>query len=715
MSTAQSSAASWTPPPLRPDLIVSVQQREGRQTVIVKDPLARSYFKLSSEDHQIARLLDGRHDCAQVAAAASDHGIRADAAHVEAVARALFDRGLLVASAAFQKARQNARLARQGRSGWWAGLARVMFARVPLMDPDSFLTGLEKKLRWCWSRTAFRVYGLLCLTGLAVVLTRVDELPKAFERSFNLPNLLAAWVLLVLVKVLHELGHGLTCKHYGGEVRELGLLVIVFSPFFYVNVTDSYLFPRKHQRILVAAAGIAVELVIAAAAAIAWAASRPGPAQEVLFSLMTITSVWTVLFNANPLMKFDGYYILSDWTGIANLRARSMHAAMSVLDRVFFGSSPLHVDDRKGTASWLAAFGLASMAYLLLIVAGIVALLRWFAAEAELKWAGDLLGVLLVIGMVGMPVLHYVRERGRWLGSLPGGFWSKHRARRLAIGGVLVALILWMPVPVTPVRQAVILPVQTSVIRAEVAGTLSKLQTHTGQLVKKGQVLMLLQNPSLQPAVLAAESRVEAARLVLERLLGAEAPGLLAEARAEFEAAQAALKAARSHLEKTVVRSPMDGLVVTQDLTLQTGRGFRPGEIVCELVSADRLEAHVPVEESSVDQMSPETMALVRVRGSPEKVWTSAVREEGQTEPFRELPASIAAALEKELAVITDAGGHMVPVETYFGVRVPLPGPIFPWIKPGMTGSVRFDRGTRPLGTWLWQRWLEFMDPSYRL
>lgn len=683
--------------------------------VIIKDPLARSYFKLALEDYQIALLLDGMRDCAEVAAAASDQGIRADADHVEALTRSLFDRGLLVASAAFQKARQNARFALLARSGWWAGLARVMFARVPLMDPDSFLTRLEKKLRWCWSRTALHVYGLLFLTGLVIVLANMDELPKAFERSFNLPNLVAAWMLLVFVKVLHELGHGLTCKHYGGEVRELGLLVIVFSPFFYVNVTDSYLFPRKHQRILVAAAGIAVELVIASAAAIAWGTSRPSPAKEVLFSLMTITSVWTVLFNANPLMKFDGYYILSDWTGIANLRARSMHAATSVLDRVFFGISPLHADDRKGTAPWLAAFGLASMAYLLLIVTGIVTFVRWFAAEAELKWAGDLLSLLLVIGMVGMPLRQYAQQRYQWLGSLPGGFWSKRWVQRLAAGGVLVALMLWVPVPVKPVHQAVILPVQTSVIRAEVAGTLSRLQTHTGQLVRKGQVLMVLQNPSLHPAVLAADSRVEAARLVLERLLGAEAPGLLAEARAELETAQTALKAARSNLEKTVVHSPMDGLVVTQDLTLQTGRAFRPGEIVCEIVSADRLEAHVPVEESSVDQTPPATTALVRVRSSPDQVWTSSVREERQTEPFRELPASIAAALEKELAVITDAGGHMVPVETYFGVRVPLPEPASSWIKPGMTGSVRFDRGTRPLGAWLWQRWLDFMDPSYRL
>lgn len=716
MSAAMTSAAGgWTPPPLRPDLAVSMQRREGRRTAIIKDPLARAYFKLSADDHELAQLLDGRRDCAEVAAAAADHGIRADAAHVMAIARALFDRGLLVATPAFQKARQQARLARQQKAGWLSKLFGVLFARVSLMDPDKILTVLEKKVRWCWSTMAFRLYGLLCLAGLAVVIVRSGELPAAFERSMNLPNLLAAWVLLVAVKVLHELGHGLTCKHYGGEVRELGLLVIVLSPFFYVNVTDSYLFPRRHQRIFVAAAGIAVELVIASLAAMAWAASRPGPAQEVLFSLMTITSVWTVLFNANPLMKFDGYYMLSDWTGIANLRARSMNAAMGVLDRVLFGRSPLDNDVKKGGLNWLAAFGLASMAYLLMVVMGLLALLHWLAAEAELKWAGDLLGVVLFFGMMGLPVWHYFRDRFRWLAGQPGGLWNKNWLRRLGIGSGLIGLLLWLPIPMKPVRQAVILPVHTAVLRAEVAGTLSELQVRTGQQVKKGDLLLVLQSPSLQSDVRAAESQVEAARLAEARLIGAQAPGLLAEARAELHAAEALLKAARANVQKAALHSPIDGLVVTPELTSQTGRGFQPGEVVCEIVSANHLEAMVPVEENSVDKIPPRTPALIRAQGSSGTAWASFVAEEGQTEPFRQLPESISAALEKELAVITDAGGHMVPVETYFGVRVPLPPEAAESVKPGMRASVRFDRGTSPLGAWLWDRWLEFMDPMHRL
>lgn len=716
MSIAPSFPAGvWTPPPLRPDLAVSVQRREGRRTAILKDPLARAYFKLSADDHQLAQLLDGRRDCSAVVAMAAEHGIRTDVAHVTAVARALFDRGLLVATPALWKSRQRALLARRAKAGWMTRLFGVLFARIPLMDPDAVLTRLEKKVRWCWSRAAFRVYALLLLAGVVVVIIRAGELPGAFERSINLPNLLAAWGLLVVVKVLHELGHGLTCKHYGGEVRELGLLLIVLSPFFYVNVTDSYLFPHKHQRILVAAAGIAVELVIAGVAAIAWAASRPGPAQEVLFSLMTITSVWTVMFNANPLMKFDGYYMLSDWTGIANLRARSMNAAMSVLDRLLFGGSPLAADTHKRGSVWLAAFGLASMAYLLVVIAGLTALLRWFAAEAELRWAGDLLGAVVLAGMLGFPVWHYFRERFRWMGTLPGGIWKQRWIRRLILGAGMIVLLLWLPIPMKPVRQAVILPVQTAVVRAEVAGTLSRLQIETGQSVKKGDLLLLLQNPSFQPAVLAAESRVEAARLAEARLLGAQAPGLLAEARAELHAAQALLEAARQSLQKTAVHSPIDGIVVTPELCSQTGRGYRPGEVLCEIVSADQLEAMVPVEELSVDEIPPRTRAQIRAQGSPGTVWEASVSDAGQTEPFRQLPASIAAALEKELAVITDAAGHMVPVETYFAVRVPLPEEAASLIKPGMRGSVRFDRGTKPLGSWLWQRWLEFVDPMHRL
>lgn len=710
----QSGQRSWSPPSLRADLINSRQSREGLEIVVIKHSLARTYFKLSANDYDLACLFDGRRSCKQLAELAGEMGFKSDPEHVAALASQLLERGLLVANADSHRAIARRQHRHSGWLGFWAWISGFLFARIPLVDPDSMLAWAEKRLRWCWSAGAVRFAGILLAGACLAVFSRLDEFPAAIKQSMNLPNLAAAWILLVVVKILHELGHGLTCKHYGGEVRELGLLLILFSPFFYVNVSDSYLFPKKHQRVLVAAAGIVVELVIAACAAIAWALSRPGPAREVLFALMMITSIWTVLFNANPLMKFDGYYMLSDLTGVPNLRQRAMSAAVSVIDRIFFGSLlPRTSTSGDNRLTWLTVFGFASQMYLLLVITGIFALFRWFGAELGLRWAGDALGFVLLFGMLGIPMFRYLSERFRWMASQPGGPWHPRWLQRLATVAVIIFAASWLPVPSRPVRKALVTPVQTAVIRSEIAGRLASVHVAVGQYVEPGDLLMTLASPRLNSAVEQAEHQVEASKLNAERLLGAEAPGLLVQARAEVLAAEVALKAAKQNLEKTRIRSPAKGIVVTQEIDCQHGRGYRPGEILCEIVSEGPYEAYVPVQEHAMDWLPQQAKTHVRLRGCSNESYVAVAKQAEHTEPFRHLPESIAQALEKELAVVTGADGRMLPVETFFGVRVPLPSAAC--IRPGMTGCVQFDCGSSPLGRWLWQRWLEFIDPHYRL
>lgn len=711
----KSGHETWAPPALRSDLIISRQSREGRQIVVIKHSLARTYFTLAADDFDLACLYDGRRSCELIAGLAREKGFTTDPEHLVALASQLLERGLLVATADSQRAKSRMQVKHSGWMALWAWLSGLLFARIPLLDPDALLTWAEKHLRWCWSKGAVRVAGILVLGACVGILARLDEFPAAVKQSMNLPNLAAAWVLLIFVKIIHELGHGLTCKHYGGEVRELGLLLIVFSPFFYVNVTDSYLFPRKHQRVLVAAAGIAVELVIAAIAAIAWSLSRPGPAREVLFGLMMITSIWTVLFNANPLMKFDGYYMLSDLTGIPNLRQKAMNAAIAVIDRILFGiiPRPLVAEGDGNGSSWLAAFGLASQVYLLLVVGGILTLFRWFGAELGLRWAGDAFGFVLLLGMLGIPTFRYLSARFRWLARQPGGPLNRRWLRRLATIGALAFVVSWLPVPSRPVRKALVMPVQTSVIRSEISGRMASVHVVPGQRVQPGDLLMTLTSPSLQSAVEKAMNQVEAAHLNAERLLGAEEPGLLIQAQAELLATEVALKAAQQNLDKTRICSPAKGIVVTEDIHCQTGRGYRPGEVLCEIVSEGPYEVYVPVEEQAMNWLPKEANTLISLKGCSHGTFKSVAAQAEYTEPFRQLPESIAAALEKDLAVVTGADGRMLPLETFFGVRVPLP--LDPCIRPGMTGSVRFECGSRPFGSWLWQRWLEFTDPHYRL
>jgi putative peptide zinc metalloprotease protein len=174
----------------------------------------------------------------------------------------------------------------------------------------------------------------LFLIGSTVFVFHWPRIQPSLNDYLALPNLALIWLLTIVVKIIHEFGHGLTCKHYGGEVHEMGLMMMIFSPFLYADVTDSYVFPNKRHRILVAAAGIYVELVIAAIATLLWSISQPGPTQQLLFNLMLITSVWTILFNANPLMKFDGYYMLTDLLDVPNLRSKAQMCVSDMARRL---------------------------------------------------------------------------------------------------------------------------------------------------------------------------------------------------------------------------------------------------------------------------------------------------------------------------------------------------------------------------------------------
>ena len=160
-----------------------------------------------------------------------------------------------------------------------------------------------------------------------MVYDKYDASGALMSRFFSLNNIALIWVTTILIKSIHELGHGLTCKHFGGEVHEVGVMLLVFTPYFFVNVSDSWVMPDRNKRILISAAGIYVELVLASLATLLWAVVQPGALQQELWNIMVIASVSTLIFNANPLMRFDGYYIMTDWIEVPNLSTQVARAS----------------------------------------------------------------------------------------------------------------------------------------------------------------------------------------------------------------------------------------------------------------------------------------------------------------------------------------------------------------------------------------------------
>lgn len=712
------------PSALRADLAISRQLFEGRAYVIIKDPLSLKYFRLQAEDYALAALFDGRRSVAEVRAEflrLYPHTALAQSAEgltqrITAFASELLLAGFLEATAAgvrHQMAREKMRRKPVGPWGWFM---KALFLKLPLWDPDRVLTRMERPLRALWSWPGFIISLVIFAGGLAVFVFNYPRIEPSLNNFLTLPNLAAIWVLTMVVKIIHEFGHGLTCKHYGGEVHEMGAMVIVLSPFLYADVTDSYLFPKKRHRVLVAAAGIYVELIIAAIATLLWAVSQPGPTQQLLFNLMLITSVWTVVFNANPLMKFDGYYMLTDLVGVPNLRTKAQLCVREMARRFFLGpaarNEAVEAMLPRRRRGWFVLYSMAAQLYLLYVTLGISALFHHLLTPYGLAWLGDLLGAGALISMLIVPVVSFFSGQ-----LFPKGAPAASRLRpALMLAGLaaLVGLGLLCPWQVKVERPALVQPVESEVVRAQLPGRLVEVRVKEGQEVKAGDLLARLENLRVTAEVSAAELRLERARRELDLTVGADAPAAYKQAQTAEAQAETVLEEARRQARKLELRSSIAGVVLTPDLERLGQASLRPGDALCQVAGRDPVELFIPLTEREARHIEAGQVVEFRIPSQADRTFRGRVVEDRKTPPTVELPPNLAATLGGDLAAEPDAEGRLKPVETVYGVRVALenPGGV---LRPGMTGSARVHGGRVSLGRHLWQKVLDFVSFDYRL
>lgn len=712
------------PSALRSDLTVSHQLFEGRAFAIIKDPLSLKYFRLPAEDFALASLFDGKRSVAEIRAAFVKGQPQAALSQTSAemterirrFAQELLHGGFLETTVAAARHQQRLKLARPTHTTPWGLFMKSLFLKIPLWDPDALLIRLERRMRWVWSWPGFIISLLILLAGMAVFALNFPRISPSLNDFLALPNLALIWALTIVVKIIHEFGHGLTCKHYGGEVHEMGAMVIVFSPFLYADVTDSYLFPKKRHRILVAAAGIYIELVIAAMATLLWAISQPGPTQQLLFNLMLITSVWTVLFNANPLMKFDGYYILTDVLDVPNLRAKAQMCVSEMLRRVCFGNSggaasveSLLPRRRRG---WFVLYSVAAQIYLLYITLGIAMLFHHLLKPYGLAWLGDWIGVGALISMLLVPGMSFFTKQ------LTANRTAARSSRRpwviLGVVLLLAALLLQMPWQVYVERPAMMQPVNGEFVRAEVPGRLSEIRVKAGQQVKAGDVIAVLSSPSLTADVRTAELRLQRVQRELDLTIGSEAPAAFRQVQSQLAQAKLELDEAQRLTSRLTLRASRAGWVITPDLERLAAGSLRAGDALCEIVPLDPIQIFIPLNERQARYIQAGQSVDLRVPAVPEKMFQGRVIEDRKTAPARELPPNLVATLGGDLAAQPDAVGRLKPLETTYGVLVSLPNADHS-LRPGMTGTVRIHGPSQPLHRVLWMKLLDFISLDYRL
>ena len=480
------------------------------------------------------------------------------------------------------------RRAREREDREWRSRRNPIAFRVPLFDPDSFLTRWEPWVRPFFSRLGVALWCLIVAAAGVTALQHTPELSAGARSLLEPASLMALWFSYPLVKALHELAHAFAVKCWGGEVHEIGILFLVFMPLPYVDASASAVFPAKSRRMAVGAAGIAMELLLAAIATFVWVAVEPGWIRHFAYAVMLVGGLSTLLFNGNPLLRFDGYYVLADFLEIPNLAAKANQYLGALAKRRLLGIRGAQLPETSpGEAGWLLGYAVASSLYRTGVLFGIALYLasRFFIVGVVLAVATLLLRVALPLARHAAFVMTDPAPGERRGRALAGSFGL------LALLGVLV---LALPIPLRTQCQGVVWLPEQSHVRAGANGFVTQVIAQPYELVAQGDPLILTRDPQLETRVRALAARVRELRRrfqALDPLDRVASDG----ARARLADAEALLARTREHAGEVLMRSPTDGRFVVADGRHLEGRYVRQGEVVAYVVDLTTATARVVV------------------------------------------------------------------------------------------------------------------------
>lgn len=625
---------------------------------------------------------------------------------------ALYRANLIYVEGGVDEASLVERFQRKKKKPFLARVSELLFLRIPLFDPEPWLSRSEPAIRVAFS-WPMRLLVLAVMAWGGVEFAQDSD--RALEQAghiLQLDNLLLLYLAIFASHALHELGHAALSKYFGGEVRTMGVMLLLFTPLPYVDLSSNWAFRDRYQRALVAGAGMMVDLAVSAVATIVWAHSPPGTVNEIAYNLMFTTAVYTVLFNINPLMRFDGYYILADLIDIPNL-----HEKAKAQFEDWWKKHVLMVTDPSGEEAsprrrlFLIAFYLASNAYRLMIMFGIV-----------LFVADQYFGVGLMVA-IALAINSFVLPLKKTLAPLRSPlFMFQHRqlVRRGAWGlGGLLALLLLLPLPDSYVLTGVVEARRDARLFTESGGVVERVPVRAGQWVEAGTALVYLSNPELD-----AELRSVAAQLRQAETQEAKA---LTEGGADLDPLRerlATLDTLRLNLERQraalVVQAPHAGIWVDADSRYKVGswvgRGAELGRVV-----DDREHDFLGV----IRQEAASALAEMRTDGS-------RVRIEGQRDEAhptlsltllphsqRTLPSAALSPLAGgDIAVSAADPSGKESVEAFFLLRAELAagalaGSATVWA--GRTGWIKVRLPAKPLAVQGWRAARQFLQRRYQL
>ncbi|MCY2983381.1 MAG: hypothetical protein NTY15_07045 [Planctomycetota bacterium] len=689
---------------VRPNLDISRHVFNGKPTYVVRDPVTAQTHRFSAQDYQLFTSVDQTRTLKEsVALLIANRRITTEQTDdfyrfvVHLHQMGLLTLPLSDGSTLYNRYKQRMDAQKKGR------FLKLMFMKVPLAQPDKWLGSTKYLVAPLFTMTAFWIWFVcLCMCGL-VLLIHWQEFVNPLGTMLTLSNVPILWVLLVGLKTFHELGHAYACKRFGGTVPEMGAMIMMGTPCAYVDASSSWSFPNRWHRMTVALAGMYFESMLAMVAVVVWLCTETGQLHSAAQYAIVLSTVVTIGFNANPLMRYDGYFILSDLVNIPNLHRDAKSAASGLIKWVLYGLKPKPVTTSRSVQVAMTVFGLACMTYGVTVAIGIATLLTM---------AVPIVGPVIAFFVSGLPVVRLIQKWVMYVAH------SKElesvRVRAVCVvGGLTMAIMVGVfAIPISGHVQSlgIVHRKEEQSVRASVSGFLISKRTENAALVEPRQVLYRLENSELEVQRSESQSLVQQLNIQLQTQLNV--PGKQSE---QIQLQLANARHQLEHIELQIGRLDLSaqnaGEFIPPPESPKKGKFVRQGEVLGSICRGPWI-VHVML---TADQWS----SIESVRDKP--VGITLVGNTQQSLTGRIVSGDIAGTKKIEEAAMTHSGGgniavsqDMLATENFFDVVIEIDtdsvDKLTRPIKVGMSSIVHLQSEPETVGSILLRRGIRLIN-----
>ncbi|MEI7381046.1 HlyD family efflux transporter periplasmic adaptor subunit [Pectobacterium versatile] len=668
MAGGATSAAGLSP--LRDELILHAgpANRDGSPSWTLEDPLRGLYFRIGwAEMAMLSRWSMG--NAAQIVAEVNQtSALTLDDSDVQYFNRFLQANSLTRVSGDEAMA-QFARQVEQSRVSIWRKLLKnYLFFRIPLWHPDRFLGATLPWIEPFFSRTFLKLTLLVAVLGLFLAGRQWETFKHTFLHFFTLEGAALAGLTLCFTKILHEFGHAYTCKRFGARVATMGVAFLVMMPVLYTDTSGSWKLTRRRQRMAIGAAGMMTELVLAAWATLAWSFLPDGMLRSAAFMLATTTWIMTLAINLSPLMRFDGYFLLSDGLQMPNLQNRGFAIGRWQMREWLFGlgdAPPEHFP--RWLQRTLVGYAFAVWIYRFFLFTGIAILVY----HMTFKLLGMLLFAIEIGYFVVMPVVNEVRE---WSQRRKDYRMNRNMTTTLTVSAV-VLLLLMIPWQRGVYAPALLRAEQQSSLYMPVPAMIQRIDVQVGQPVHAGQTLFTLSSDAL------AHERQQLERQIATlswqstfQVFNKEAAGDHQRVKQEHEAALQKLQVLQRQSEQLTVRAPIDGVVADMATPLETGEWLGQGEWLAVVTKPTGGLVEAFVSEKDWQRLRTGAKGTFYLQDVSRSSLPLTVVEIART-ATRDLNAApeLASIYGGDIATLSDAQRKLHPEQAVYRVLLSLP------------------------------------------